>query len=176
MTRNRHAGATGGTPAGVAILGSTGSIGTSALRVLARQRDRFVPVALTANGNVAALAEQVATWRPSFVGLVQSHADAPDGWAVGADCLVAAATHPDAHIVINAVVGAAGLPATAHGTVVQRLKLAEVSDAIIHSDPLRALAERMRLRAAITGAIAEGHAIIGFDRGAQEYLIGPLEA
>ena len=112
MTRDRQAGATGGTPAGVAILGSTGSIGTSALRVLARQRDRFVPVALTANGNVAALAEQVATWRPSFVGLVQSHADAPDGWAVGADCLVAAATHPDAQIVINAVVGAAGLPAT----------------------------------------------------------------
>ena len=112
MTRARHAGATGGTPAGVAILGSTGSIGTSALRVLARQRDRFVPVALTANGNVAGLAEQVETWRPSFVGLVQSHADAPDGWAVGADCLVAAATHPDAHIVINAVVGAAGLPAT----------------------------------------------------------------
>jgi predicted GNAT superfamily acetyltransferase len=71
---------------------------------------------------------------------------------------------------------AAGLPATAHGTVVQRLKLAEGSDAIIQSDPPRALAERMRLRAAITGAIAEGHAIIGYDRGAQEYLIGPLEA
>jgi hypothetical protein len=34
----------------------------------------------------------------------------------------------------------------------------------------------MRLRAAITGAIAEGQAIIGYDRGAQEYLIGPLEA
>ncbi|QJR34948.1 1-deoxy-D-xylulose-5-phosphate reductoisomerase [Gemmatimonas groenlandica] len=99
-------------PAGVAILGSTGSIGTSALRVLARQRDRFVPVALTANGNVAALAEQVATWMPAFVGLVQAHADAPDDWGVGAECLVAAATHPDAQIVINAVVGAAGLPAT----------------------------------------------------------------
>lgn len=112
MTRAGHAWATGGTPSGVAILGSTGSIGTSALRVLTRQRDRFVPVALTANGNVAALAEQVATWRPSFAGLVQPHTDAPDGWGFGADCLVAAATHPDAQIVINAVVGAAGLPAT----------------------------------------------------------------
>ncbi len=99
-------------PAGVAILGSTGSIGTSALRVLARQRERFTPVALTAHGNVAALAEQVATWMPAFVGLVQPHNDAPDGWGVGADCLVEAATHPDAQIVINAVVGAAGLPAT----------------------------------------------------------------
>ena len=71
---------------------------------------------------------------------------------------------------------AAGLPAPTHGTVAQRLKLAEGSDAMIHSDPPRALAERMRLRAAITGAIAEGHAIIGFDRTAREYLIGPLEA
>ena len=104
--------ATTAPPVGVAILGSTGSIGTSALRVLARQRDRYVPVALTANGNVAALAEQVATWLPAFAGLVQPHADAPAGWGVGADCLIAAATHPDAAIVINAVVGAAGLPAT----------------------------------------------------------------
>ena len=106
------ANATASTPVGVAILGSTGSIGTSALRVLARQRERFAPVALTANGNVAALAEQVATWMPAFVGLVRPHADAPEGWGVGAECLVAAATHPDVHIVINAVVGAAGLPAT----------------------------------------------------------------
>lgn len=112
MMPDGNSNATATTPAGVAILGSTGSIGTSALRVLARQRDRFVPVALTANGNVAALAEQVATWMPAFVGLVQPHTDAPDGWGVGAECLVAAATHPDAQIVINAVVGAAGLPAT----------------------------------------------------------------
>jgi 1-deoxy-D-xylulose-5-phosphate reductoisomerase len=112
MTNTHVAGARRAKPAGVAILGSTGSIGTSALRVLSRQRQRFTPVALTANGNVAALAEQVATWMPAFVGLVQPHADAPVGWGVGPECLVAAATHPDAAIVINAVVGAAGLPAT----------------------------------------------------------------
>ncbi len=100
------------TSTGVAILGSTGSIGTSALRVLSRQRDRFIPVALTAHGNVGALAEQVATWRPAYAGLVQPHDEAPREWGVGADCLVTAATHPDARIVINAVVGAAGLPAT----------------------------------------------------------------
>jgi 1-deoxy-D-xylulose-5-phosphate reductoisomerase len=112
MTDTHGAGAMLAKPAGVAILGSTGSIGTSALRVLARQRHRFTPVALTANGNASALAEQVAHWTPAFVGLVQPHADAPAGWGVGPDCLVAAATHPDAPIVINAVVGAAGLPAT----------------------------------------------------------------
>ncbi len=112
MMRNTVSRSTASKPAGVAILGSTGSIGTSALRVLARQRERFTPVALTANGNLTALAEQVATWMPSFVGLVQPHADAPDDWGVGAECLIAAATHPDVEIVLNAVVGAVGLPAT----------------------------------------------------------------
>ncbi len=80
--------------------------------MLARQRDRFVPVALTANGNASALAAQVAEWKPAFAGLVQHCADAPPDWSEGAECLIAAATHPDAQIVINAVVGAAGLPAT----------------------------------------------------------------
>jgi 1-deoxy-D-xylulose-5-phosphate reductoisomerase len=98
---------------GVAILGSTGSIGTSALRVLERQAARFRPVALTANANADALAQQVARWMPSYVGLVGG-GDVPHGqaWDRGAECLVRAATRPDAEIVLNAVVGAAGLPAT----------------------------------------------------------------
>lgn len=97
---------------GVALLGATGSIGTSALRVLERQQARFAPVALTAHGNVAALKEQVARFSPAYVGLVQRCEEAPASWGSGAACLVEAATHPDAQIVINAVVGAAGLPAT----------------------------------------------------------------
>lgn len=97
---------------GVAILGATGSIGTSALRVLARQTDRFFPVALTAHANVVALAAQVARWQPTFVGLVRGDAPAGSNWSSGAECLVAAATRDDVDIVLNAVVGAAGLPAT----------------------------------------------------------------
>ena len=98
--------------AGVAILGSTGSIGTSALRVLERQSERFVPVALTAHRDARALAEQVRRWQPLYVGLVNGaeHADAT--WETGTDCLIRAATWPTAAIVINAIVGAAGLPAT----------------------------------------------------------------
>lgn len=99
-------------PVGVALLGATGSIGTSALRVLERQRERFVPVALTANGNLTALAEQVAHFAPAYAGLVQDCPDAPEHWGRGAACLIEASTHPDAQVVINAVVGAAGLPAT----------------------------------------------------------------
>ena len=69
-----------------------------------------------------------------------------------------------------------GIASPNHGPVSKRLKLAEDSDAMIQSDPPRALAERLRLREAITRAISEGHAIIGFDRTAREYLIGPVEA
>lgn len=99
-------------PVGVALLGSTGSIGTSALRVLARHPDRFRPVALTANGNVEALAAQVAAWAPAFVGVVSGEPPAGSGWRRGPACLVEAATHPDVAVVLNAVVGAAGLHAT----------------------------------------------------------------
>jgi 1-deoxy-D-xylulose-5-phosphate reductoisomerase len=80
--------------------------------VLDRHRDRFHPVALTANGNVAALATQVAEWSPAYVGVVSGTPPAERGWRVGPECLIEAATHPDAQIVLNAVVGAAGLQAT----------------------------------------------------------------
>ncbi|HYW33074.1 MAG TPA: 1-deoxy-D-xylulose-5-phosphate reductoisomerase [Gemmatimonas sp.] len=103
-------------PVGVAVLGSTGSIGVSALRVLERQRERFTPVALTANANRDALALQVERWKPAFVGLVSDHPTnrpaAHRDWACGPECLVQAATRDDVGIVINAIVGAAGLPAT----------------------------------------------------------------
>ena len=97
---------------GVAILGSTGSIGTTALRVLARQRDRFHVSALTAFANAALLGEQQDAWRPSYVGLVDADAQPREGWANGPRCLVEAATRSDVDIVINSVVGAAGLDAT----------------------------------------------------------------
>jgi 1-deoxy-D-xylulose-5-phosphate reductoisomerase len=88
---------------GVAILGSTGSIGRSALDVLRRQRDHFRVVALTAGRNRDELAAQAAEWDPAFVGLADPG---------GAGVLVEAATRPDVDIVLNAVVGAAGLDAT----------------------------------------------------------------
>ncbi|MES3032923.1 MAG: 1-deoxy-D-xylulose-5-phosphate reductoisomerase [Gemmatimonadota bacterium] len=99
-------------PRGIAILGSTGSVGTTALRVLARQRDRFAVRALTAFSNTALLRAQAAEFAPSYVGMVQDCADADGTWGSGAECLIAAAVRDDVHTVINAVVGAAGLRAT----------------------------------------------------------------
>ncbi|MBV9879132.1 MAG: 1-deoxy-D-xylulose-5-phosphate reductoisomerase [Gemmatirosa sp.] len=98
---------------GVAILGSTGSIGTTALRVLARHSDRFRVAALTAYGNAALLRAQADAFAPSYVGLVEGGAGTSDTrWGCGPSCLVDAATRDDVDVVLNAVVGAAGLDAT----------------------------------------------------------------
>ncbi|HEX7595819.1 MAG TPA: 1-deoxy-D-xylulose-5-phosphate reductoisomerase, partial [Gemmatimonadaceae bacterium] len=96
----------------MAVLGSTGSIGTTALRVLDRQRDRFRVTALTANSNGALLREQALKFSPAFVGMVESQHDADEAWKSGTDSLIAAATRDDVDIVLNAIVGAAGLDAT----------------------------------------------------------------
>jgi 1-deoxy-D-xylulose-5-phosphate reductoisomerase len=97
---------------GVAILGSTGSIGRSTLAVLDRHQDRFRVVALAARRNASRLAEQADRVRPSLVVLTETGEAAPADWARGDEGLIAAATHPDVDIVVNAVVGAAGLSAT----------------------------------------------------------------
>ena len=99
-------------PKGVAVLGSTGSIGTTALRVLDRQRSRFRVTALTANKNASLLKEQARQFAPGFVGMVETGAEAGDSWSSGTESLIEAATRSDVDIVINAVVGVAGLDAT----------------------------------------------------------------
>jgi 1-deoxy-D-xylulose-5-phosphate reductoisomerase len=70
-------------------------------------------VALTAHSNRDLLAEQEREWHPAFVGLVNGSTEhgarSKNG---GTACLVEAATHPDVKIVVNGIVGAAGLEAT----------------------------------------------------------------
>ena len=51
---------------GVAILGSTGSIGANTLNVIAQHRDKYKVIALAANSNVKTLAEQCLAWSPAF--------------------------------------------------------------------------------------------------------------
>jgi 1-deoxy-D-xylulose-5-phosphate reductoisomerase len=100
---------------GVAILGSTGSVGTTALRVLARHEDRFRVAALTAHSNASLLREQADRFHPAYVGIVDNgseRAESEADWRTGPECLVEAAMRTDVDIVLNAVVGAAGLDAT----------------------------------------------------------------
>lgn len=98
---------------GVAVLGSTGSIGTTALRVIARQPGRFHVAALTAFANAELLGVQAAATQAPYVALVSPNGTKPPAaWRTGAASLVEAATRDDVAIVLNAVVGAAGLDAT----------------------------------------------------------------
>ena len=88
----------------VVVLGSTGSIGTQALDLLSRHRDDYEVLALAAGRNTDLLARQAAEFGvPSD--RARSCVDAPD-------VLAELAAHPDADVVLNAVVGFAGLPAT----------------------------------------------------------------
>ncbi len=106
----------------IAILGSTGSIGRSALAVVAAHPERLEVVGLAAGRNVERFAEQVAGVRPAVVALADNEsldrlrgagalpAGAATGW--GEDGLVAVATHPRVDLVLCASAGTAALGAT----------------------------------------------------------------
>ena len=96
---------------GVAILGATGSIGASALNVIEQHPDRFRVVGLSANRNDHALRRLVDRWEPAAAVLVEGDGGR-SGWAVGREALLDLVSRPDVDVVLNAVVGAAGLEAT----------------------------------------------------------------
>ncbi len=132
---------------GIAILGSTGSIGRSTLDVVARHPDRFQVVALTAGAQWQVLAEQCRQFRPRVAVLAEpTHAGelaaalASAGLATevlaGPDGLVAAATLAGADVVMAAIVGAAGLaPTLAAARAGRRLLLAN-KEALVMSGRL----------------------------------------
>lgn len=111
---------------GISIIGSTGSIGTQALDVIARFPDRFRVVGLAAGSRVDELAAQVRRFRPAVVsvptpeaalGLKRLLQERPDGERLpeilhGSEGLEGVATHRDAHVVLTSVVGALGLKPT----------------------------------------------------------------
>lgn len=105
---------------GIAILGSTGSIGVSTLDVVSRHPDQYRVVALSANTDVEGMLAQCRVHRPSLVAMANPDAarqlvdrllaeDLPCEVMAGERGLEAVATHPDASDVMAAIVGAAGL-------------------------------------------------------------------
>src|SRR5450631_3919556 len=109
----------------IAILGSTGSIGKSTLKIVEAFPDRFSVVSLAAGGNVELAFEQARRWHPKIVSMAS--AESADhlqeklkkvglGHAMevvhGSPGTVKVATHPDADFVVSAIVGVAGLEAT----------------------------------------------------------------
>lgn len=101
-------------PIKVAVLGSTGSIGRQALDVLRAHADRFELVALAAGSDAASLESQAEEFAVSMIGLSSGKASAPKGASIfeGSDAAARVAEESDAQVVLNAVMGAAGLKAT----------------------------------------------------------------
>jgi 1-deoxy-D-xylulose-5-phosphate reductoisomerase len=102
----------------VSLLGSTGSIGTQAVDVLLGEPDRFRVVALAAQSSTDVLLSQAAVLRPEIVviGDESLYGVVRDGVPPGTEVLVGipglAAAAACADVVLNAVVGFAGLPVT----------------------------------------------------------------
>lgn len=106
-------------PVRLAILGSTGSIGRSTLEVILRHPDRFRVTALAANRRVKELALQVERVGAAAAVVADASAlgDATGGrdgvaWGSGREAVLALATRDDVDVVVNAMVGAAGLEPT----------------------------------------------------------------
>jgi len=104
----------------IAILGSTGSIGTQTLDIAAYHPERFRVSALAAGSNVDLLAEQARRFRPRIVSVAtKAHAErlaalVPAGTRVlyGDEGLRAVAAENDADVVVSAMVGSAGCEPT----------------------------------------------------------------
>jgi 1-deoxy-D-xylulose-5-phosphate reductoisomerase len=108
----------------IAILGSTGSIGCSTLKVIESYPDRFAVATLAAGSNLELAFEQTLRWRPKLLSVANE--DAADAlrkrlrdagasetevvWGTAGS--VAVATDPEVDFVVSAIVGVAGLEAT----------------------------------------------------------------
>jgi len=105
----------------IAILGSTGSIGTQTLDVIRANPDRYRVVVLTAQRNAELLITQALQYKPELVVICDDtkYALVRDALAgqdiqvlAGEDALCEAATLPSAHLVITAIMGSVGLRPT----------------------------------------------------------------
>ena len=126
----------------VAVLGSTGSIGTQTLEVVRAEPDRFSVAALAAHSSVRELASQAAEFRPAVVGIGDQERAAelasavPAGIEVVAGPDAFAALAGTADVVVNGVVGFAGLGVTLEALGAgRRLALAN-KESLIAAGPL----------------------------------------
>jgi 1-deoxy-D-xylulose-5-phosphate reductoisomerase len=118
------------------LLGSTGSVGTSTLEVVALHPERYEVFALTAQGRIDELAAQCERWRPRYAALPDAArarelqqrlraAGVKTEVLAGRDALCDLAAHPETDAVMAAIVGAAGLaPCMAAARTGKRLLLA----------------------------------------------------
>ena len=141
----------------IAILGSTGSIGRSALEVIAASEGRLRAVALSAHHNLARLEEQARAVKPRWIVATDPAAAARHDWSAlpketelltGAEGVTRVVSDPEVDTVLSAVVGSVGL---------------QGSWAALHAGKTLALANKESLVVAgplLTRLAAEHHARI----------------
>ena len=102
----------------IALLGSTGSIGEQTLDVVARHPDKLEVVALACGTRAERLAEQVQQFNVRYAVLGNEDIDIPEGlaqtceFAFGAQAVIDLVQLPEVDVVVNALVGAAGMRAS----------------------------------------------------------------
>lgn len=140
----------------LALLGSTGSIGTSALDVVRHHPDRLKLVTLAAQGSdLERLEAQIAEFEPAMVAVFDPERAAALADRVGErtrvlagpEGLVAASTHLEVDLLLAAVVGAAGLPAV-HAALAagKDVALANKESLVVAGGLLTRLAQRTEAR------------------------------
>ncbi len=137
----------------LSILGSTGSIGCSALDVVAAMPERFRVVALAAGRSIEKLAEQAVRFRPRLIAIDRPEdvsrlerllpAGLGSRIVSGREGLDEAARHPDVDTVVGGLVGALGLK-SAHAAVRagKRLALANKEPLVVAGELILAEAKR----------------------------------
>ncbi|MFH1690312.1 MAG: 1-deoxy-D-xylulose-5-phosphate reductoisomerase [Candidatus Eisenbacteria bacterium] len=130
----------------IAVLGSTGSIGRSVLSVVESNPDAFQIVSLSALTSAELLAEQARRFGVTRVAIGEDAADAAVlgndlEVGVGEEALVALASDPGTDLVVNALVGTAGLPVTAASVAAgKRLAIANKESLVMAGELVMRLA------------------------------------
>jgi 1-deoxy-D-xylulose-5-phosphate reductoisomerase len=128
----------------IAILGSTGSIGMSTLRVVEQFSERFEIVGLAVQRNINRLEKQIRKFRPQVVSVADETlgqelrercADIKVDILTGECGTIQVATHPDVELVMSAIVGFAGLIPTYHAVLANKnIALANKETLIVAGD------------------------------------------
>jgi 1-deoxy-D-xylulose-5-phosphate reductoisomerase len=132
---------------GIAVLGSTGSIGLNTLDVLARHEERFRVVALAAGRNLEKMIEQCERFRPDYALLTDAAAGQSLREALrarglatrvleGEGALEDIARLPEVHYVMAAIVGAAGLRSTLAAAVAGKRLLLANKESLVMAGPI----------------------------------------
>lgn len=138
----------------IAILGSTGSIGTQALEVIAAHPDKFEVYAITANNSVDLLIEQAIQFQPEMVIIANEQHYAyikkalenyPIKVYAGVKAICEMVELPSVDVVLTAMVGYAGLLPTIHAVKAgKRIALANKETLVVAGEIICDLAQQYR--------------------------------